>query len=158
MKYFCFMATGKFNDIELLWIREVLDQHGEYIVDLLQEAIENKNLIKEGDLQESLDYKTDYKATNPKLSISFLSYGRAIEINFHKRSKNTKTFLKPNTNQVVWGIRSQNKIKKKKDTNFYSRNVYGSLNRLIGIIMYELGDQEIARLKNILEHQKLLTS
>lgn len=35
---------NELNDIEDLFVREVLDTHGEYIVDLLQESIESKKL------------------------------------------------------------------------------------------------------------------
>ena len=145
--------AGKYNDIELTWIKETLDQHGEFLIDLLQESIEGKDLIKTGDLENSLDYSTSMQGNNPKLSVSFMSYGRAIEINYHKKSKNTQKFLKPNTNAIIWGIRERTKNKKKKNTNWYARTAYGSLNRLIAIIMYELGDQEIARIKGILEFQ-----
>lgn len=148
------MASTKYNAIELTWIKDVLDQHGEYLVDLIQETIREKNLIKSGELQESISYKTSMDGNNPKLSLSFISYGRAIEINYHKKSRNTQSMLKPNTNAIVWGsMRKNAKTKKKKDTNFYARNAYGSLNRLIGILMYEFSDYERARIKGILEYQ-----
>jgi hypothetical protein len=145
---------GRFNEVELLWIEEVLDQHGEFLIDRLQESIDDKDLIKSGDLIESISARVSHDGINPVLQVSFLSYGRAIEIAFHKKSSNTKLWTKPNTNQIVWGIRENKQKKKRKNTNWYSRNVYGSLNRLISIIMYELDEKEIGRLKGILQRRQ----
>ena len=69
---------SELNDIEDLFVREVLDTHGEYIVDLLQESIEEKKLRITDELLESLDYKVVKRGGDYVLQISFLSYGRAI--------------------------------------------------------------------------------
>lgn len=140
----------RFDEVELLFIRETLDQHGEYLVDLLYDAIVEKNLRVSDDLLNTIEYKTDYAATNPKLSISFYSYGRAIEINYHKKTK-----FESSVNRDIWGIRENRPTKKKKNTQFYSRNVYGSLNRLIAILSNEYTDAEKERLKQILSLQQL---
>ncbi len=103
-----------FNDIELTWIKEKLDQHGEYLIDLLKKSLQEKELIQTGELEQSLSYKTSMQGQNPKLSVSFLSYGRAIEINFNKKSSNTKKWTKPNTNALLLGIRNNSKLKMKK--------------------------------------------
>ena len=138
--------AGKFNDIELLFIEEVLDQHGEYLFDLFQDTIDSKALKETENLADSIQFKVTQDSRGPKLSFTFPSYGRFIEINFHKRRQNSSIF----------GIERSNsqhlKKKKKKDTDWYTRNVYGSLNRLIGILMYELSDSERLRLKNLLEN------
>nr|NQU91804.1 hypothetical protein [Bacteroidota bacterium] len=45
---------GKYNELELLFIREVLDQHGEYLTDLLQDEVIRKRLRISDELLESL--------------------------------------------------------------------------------------------------------
>lgn len=144
-------STGEYSDIELLFIEEVLDQHGEYIADLLRDDIANKRLRISDDLIDSIDYRTQ-GGKAPKLEISFFSYGRAVEINFHKRSQNTKKWAETNTNQSVWGVKSN--TKNWKNTRWYSKNAYGSLNRLIGRLSYEYTEAEQARLKRILQRQQ----
>ncbi len=52
------MTDQKMKDIEFLFQDEVLSQHGEYLVDLLQEEIERKDLIDKEILVNSLDYST----------------------------------------------------------------------------------------------------
>lgn len=151
--------NGRFSDLELLFIAETLDQHGEYLTDLLIEAIEEKSLISDIDkehLIDSISYRTSKEGINPKLVMQFPDYGRFMEINYHKKkqSQNTGTFDKESVNKAIWGRANKRKpIRRKKDTRWYSKNVYGSLNRLIGILMYELTDHERNRLTNILEQQ-----
>ena len=145
------------NDIEDLFVREVLDTHGEYIVDLLQESIESKKLRLTDELLESLDYKVRKSSNGYSLEISFLTYGRFIEINFFKSRAIRNHYLRE-TGDIqrlrVFGNSSENfRRQKKKDTRFYAKNVYGSINRLLGRMSSEYGDQEIARLKGILENR-----
>lgn len=59
----------RFSEEELLWIRDMLDQHGEYLHDILEEAIESRNLILSGDLQQSLSYKVSIYGQNPALAM-----------------------------------------------------------------------------------------
>jgi hypothetical protein len=151
---------GRFSELELLFIAEVLDQHGEFLTDLLVEEIESKSLISDEDrehLLENISYNTSKYGINPVLVISFPAYGRFIEINYHKRSKNTGILDQESANRALWGRQNKQQAKrdkKKKDTRWYSKNVYGSLNRLIGILMYEFSEEERARLTNLLEQQK----
>ena len=149
--------------MELTFIAEVLDQHGEYLTDLLVDAIESKKLISQEDkdhLIESISYDTTKFGINPALVINFPAYGRFIEINYHKRSKNTGLLDQDSANKALWGRSNTKKLtrKKKKDTRWYAKNVYGSLNRLIGILMYEFTEEERARLTNILQQQKRMVS
>ncbi|MCX6272164.1 MAG: hypothetical protein NTU44_13280 [Bacteroidetes bacterium] len=144
---------SRFSEDELLWIKDVLDQHGEFLHDLLQEAVESKRLIHSGDLEQSLSYKVNIYGQNPALNVSFLGYGRAIEIRFHK-SNNSRQLSALKTNRSILAGHDA-KPMRKKDTRWYARNVYGSLNRLIGILMYEFTDKERQRIKGILQQQKL---
>jgi len=144
-------STGQYSDIELLFIEEVLDQHGEYIVDLLHDDISAKKLRIEDNLLDSLEYRTRKSGNNPMLEISFFGYGRAIEIRWHKRSQNTKKWAKTNTNQTIWNAKSKNRSWK--NTRWYSKNVYGSLNRLIAVLSNEYTQKEQTRLKQILQRR-----
>lgn len=148
---------GKFNEVEMLWIEETLDQHGEHLSDILFDSIERLGLIDQENLINSISYNVGKQGDSPVLHFSFLGYGRAIEIRYHKRSDNSKKFAQPNTAHVVWGVK-ENRLKKKKDTRWYSKNVYGSINRLIQIIMYELDAKEVSRLKGILSHRESRSS
>ena len=143
---------GRFNDLELLFVKEVLDQHGEFLIDLLQEDIERKKIRDTDDLLQSLHYKVSNEGIDPVLQISFMSYGRALEIRWHQRSSNSKKWVS-DTNKAVWGI--DRKPRKRKNVLFYTRNVYGSQNRLIQILASEFDEQERARLKAILDKQKI---
>lgn len=137
--------------LENLFIQEELDQHGEYLMDLLQEAIEEKKLIVTRELMESMYYLVNKREGRNSLALSFFGYGRAIEIRYHL-SKNTRKLDKPSTNRMLFGMRDK-KPTRKKNTQWYSKNVYGSLNRLIGRVMYGMGEQERERLTKILAMQ-----
>lgn len=150
------MKEPKMQDIEFLFQDEVLSQHGEYLVDLLQEEIERKGLIDKEILVNSLDYETS-SVQNGRykwLQITFPDYGRYIEIGKHKRKRQSK--FDTNTNKDIWGIR-ENSMKRNKNTDWYSKNAYKSINRLLGVLMYEFTDQEIARLKRIIANRINLT-
>ena len=144
---------GKFSEEELLWIRDVLDQHGEYLADLLHDAIDSKRLKKTTDLEGSIDYRVVNYGINPALQVGFLEYGRLTEIAFHKKSRNTQSFLSGAVNALLIRERSQ-KLKKRKDTRWYAKNAYGSLNRLIGNLMNDFSLEERNRIKGILEARK----
>ena len=66
---------GKYNDNELLFIREVLDQHGEYLADLFIASIEKKHLRVTDDLLNSIEYKVTNFGIDPVLTFSFFGYG-----------------------------------------------------------------------------------
>ncbi|RNC65693.1 hypothetical protein [Proteiniphilum sp. X52] len=144
------MAEPTREDIEFLFQEEVLSQHGEFVVDLLQDTLEKKKIIFEGDLHDILDYETFKRGIQRGLRISFFDYGRFIEIRKHKKKPSK---METNTNQLIWGIKENTMKKKPKDVSWYSKNVYGSLNRLIGILMYEFTDYELARLKKIITNK-----
>ncbi|MHC1707438.1 MAG: hypothetical protein AB9842_07940 [Bacteroidales bacterium] len=143
---------SRFSEEELLWIRDVLDQHGEYLHYILEQAIESRKLIHSGDLEQSLSYKVVMYGQNPALAVSFLGYGRAIEIRYHK-SKNSRRFSEPSRNKTSLASRGR-KPMRKKDARWYARNVYGSLNRLIGTLMFEFTEKERERIMGILQYQK----
>jgi len=142
---------GKYDEIELLFIERTLELHGERVCDLLREQIADKNLIKSEDLLNSIDFTVSKYGIDPVLLISFFSYGRAIEINWFKKSQNTRVFAKPNTNVMLWGMRENRKRTRKKDTRWYAKTVYGSINHLLSVLSTDFSDEEKNRLKQILE-------
>lgn len=142
---------GKYSDEEILFIKEILDQHGEYLTDILVDDLKKKKLKYKGKLlsqfEDSIPYSVNQSGINPKLLFSFFGYGRAIEINYHK-SKNAKKF---SSSKDIWGVK---KRKRRKNTKWYTHNVMGSLNRLLGVLGSEYSEHERKRLKNILDNQK----
>lgn len=138
------------KDIEWLWQEEVLDQHGEFLMDLFQDTIAEKNIRVSDDLSLSLDYRIFREGNDRGLRVKFLTYGRFIEIRKHKKRNSMDT----KTNALLWNAKDNTMQRRKmKDVDWYSRNAYGSLNRLISIVMYELTDQEINRLKGIIQNR-----
>jgi len=135
------------NEVEKLFVMEVLDTHGEYIMDLMSESITDKNLRITDELIDSLNYKVEQRGSDYVLSVSFLSYGRAIEIALFK-SRRMRREAKAGKNEVKNLRRA-----KQKDTRFYTKNVYGSINRLLGRMSYEYSKEEIERLKGILQNR-----
>ena len=124
---------GKYDKIELLFIERALELHGERVCDLLRENISNKKLIKSEDLLNSIDFSVSKYGIDPVLLISFISYGRAIEINWFKKSQNTRVFSKPNTNVMLWGMRDNQKRTRKKDTRWLYILLWLGCGKKIGI-------------------------
>lgn len=145
---------GKYSDLELEFIAGSLATHGTYLKDLLQEAINAKKLIKDGSLLSGINFGVQKYGQDPALTFSFASYGRFIEIRYHKKSLNSMLWKQSHAEAkaAIWG-RRQPKVRsrKKKDTRWYAKTVYGSINELIGHIMYDMSSQELSRLKNIIE-------
>lgn len=137
------MNSQASDDIKLLFIQEELSQFGEELCDALSDAILKQKLIDSGSLLDSLNYSSFKEGKNPGQRVSFFSYGRCVDMSGYKRNK-----IKVDTNHEVWGIRANTK-----KNRWYARNMYGGLNRLIGRVMYGLSEQEIARLKGILENR-----
>ncbi len=50
------------SEVEKLFVMEVLDTHGEYIMDLLSGSIEDLNLRITDELLNSLNYKVEQRA------------------------------------------------------------------------------------------------
>ena len=139
-----------FTEAELFFVREELDLHGEYLMDLFGDSIERLGLEKSGDLLDSLRYTVTTRNGNACLSIQFESYGRIIEIRYFKKRKSVWEVV--DTRKAMWGIHSpQKRNKKKKDTRFYSANAYGSLNKLIGRIGSSASDEIMQRIKDYIQ-------
>jgi hypothetical protein len=143
---------GKYDEIELLFIERCLEQHGEMVCDLLREQIEGKDLRITDDLLDSIDFKVSKYGINPVLLISFFAYGRFIEINWFKRKSQNSKSIAVNTNRVIWGIHENRKrTGKKKDTRWYSKTAYGTINHLLSVLSTNFSDTERDKLKQILQ-------
>ena len=145
------------SEVEKLFVMEVLDTHGEYVTKLLHDRIieldesRDNSMILSGELLKSIEYSVRQDGGDYILSISFLSYGRAVEISFFKSKLRRR--------ETKWARNEIRKLRRKnhKDTRFYAKNVYGSINRLLSRMGSEYTDSEINRLKEILE-QRIISS
>ncbi len=139
------------TDIEQLFIREALDQHGEYLNDLFTGAIEKKGLIDQGNLLSNIYYRVEKRGMSYVLAFTFKGYGRVIEIMYHKRRRNAIESIRKNLD--VWNTRAKQRRPRRKDTRWYARNLYGAQNKLIGHIMYGLTEDMSQRLRAIIQKQ-----
>lgn len=141
--------------VEEMFVLELLKEHAEYISDMLERDIIRKNLKITEALLKSLHVWVDKNGSNLCLFLGFYSYGRAVEIQDNKNVK----FVRKNKE----GLSRSNAISSirraaKKDKKFYAKNVYGSLNRLIGRMQSGYSEMEIQRIKNILENSTEINS
>lgn len=128
------MISQESDEVKLLFIEEALSLHGEWLCDILVEAIEKNKLRRTDALLDSINYSSFTDNGNPGLRFSFFGYGRAVDMAGYKRNK-----LKRTSNR------------------WYAKNMYAGYYKLVSKIMYGLGEQEIARLKGILENRKNAT-
>lgn len=131
------------SEVEKHFVMEVLGTHGEYVMDLLQDAINERGLRITDKLIDSLDFNVEKRDNDFVLQISFLGYGRAIEIQYFKSKRLRRESSERNESARL--RRAQ-----KKDTRFYSRTVYGTINRLLGRMASEYTDAEIERIKGFI--------
>ena len=144
---FAIMISQESDELKLLFIEEALSLHGEWLRDIFVEAIEKNKLKVTGDLLDSVNYSSFKDGENPGLRFSFFSYGRAVDMAGYKQNKH-----KVDTIHDIWGVKD-NKLKKNAN-RWYAKNMYAGYYKLVAKIMYGLGEQEIARLKGILENRK----
>ena len=146
---FTFAGMEEYNYKEIdLFIKEELSQHGEWLVDRFAEALEKNKNVDSGQLLESLNYET---STGPdgsaQLTVSFMTYGRAMEIMGRRRKKR----LKEQQNHDVWGKKNHRTGKK---VQWYNRNRYAGYGRLIRRLTAGMSDAELQRIRGIIEEQK----
>ena len=139
------------NDIEQLFLIDILQDHGQFLHGLFVDALESKSIKDTGTLLSSITYKVERRGNNFVLSFTFPGYGRALEIRYYK-SKNSQLVNTIKSNRSILTKKAKNK---KRDYRWYSRNLYGSQNRLTGRASYRLVEEEILRLKHILTEAKL---
>ena len=131
------------DKIKQLFIKTTLEKHSEELSELFIGSIKRKRLINSEDLIETIQgnpWKVHKRGEAQILSVEFANYGRFIEINQKKKIKTESR--KANGKKFT---------KKRKNTSWYTKNVYGSQNLLIGRLMWGLSDIEMDRLKKILK-------
>lgn len=136
------------DEIIELHFQETLDLHGEMLTDLLREQIEKKKLVQTGDLEESIGYKVVKQEGGQMLQINFQTYGRQVDRLGYKKSKH-----EVNLNSEIWGLKEN---KKKKNKRWYAAYMYEDFYKLVARLMYGLSEDELKRLKNIINNRKLL--
>ena len=139
-------VTETDDELVKLHFQETLSLHGEMLADLLSERIERQHLVNSGLLQDSINYEAFQQDGNPGLRFRFVSYGRCVDMLDYRRNKHTV-----DTNRDIWGIK-QNRMKQNSH-KWYAKYMYTSLYALISRLMYGLSEQEIQRLKGILQHR-----
>lgn len=139
------MAEISYKEIDL-WVREELSQHGEWLVDRFIEALEKGGHVLSGDLIDSFDYRTGSEGGAQTLTVSFLTYGRAMEVMARKRRQH----LKENGNHEVWTKKNH----RPKKVQWYNKNRYAGYGRLIRRLSAGMSDAELARIRGILQSAK----
>lgn len=144
------------EEAKQLFVQEELDQHGEYLADLLIEAIQDMDIIDTNNLLQQLRYNVSKRGSDWILSFSFPGYGRAVEIGWYKRKNKGFNVESNELVKQLYGIKSLDDVKtqraqkKVRKLNWYSKNVYGSLNKLYAKLSYGFSEDEVKRLKNII--------
>lgn len=141
------MEEATYKEIDL-FIQEELSQHGEWLIDRFAEALERNRNIDSGQLLESLDYKTGKDPDGSQtLCISFMTYGRAMEV-MGRRRKQQAAWAKKNGD--TWGKKNH----RPKKVQWYNRNRYAGYGRLIRRLTAGMSDRELQRIRGIIEEQK----
>lgn len=141
------MEEATFKEIDL-FIQEELSQHGEWLIDRFAEALERNRNIDSGQLLDSLDYKTGKDPDGSQtLCISFMTYGRAMEV-MGRRRKQQAAWAKKNGD--TWGKKNH----RPKKVQWYNRNRYAGYGRLIRRLTAGMSDRELQRIRGIIEEQK----
>jgi len=133
------------------YIQDVLYQFGDYQMDKLQENIERLKLIDEGVLLDGISFKV-YESGANFLVFEFPLYGRFIEIQYHKKRIQSQ---KDKQNPLVkekWKREKERLKYRAKNTQWYTKQLYGSFNWLIGKLMYGLSDQVRNKIINSLQN------
>ncbi len=159
------------KEIELKFVEETLKRYGARLQGILIKKITDRKLISDKNkgthLKDSINYEIGRIGNfGYELKLFFPDYGRFIEIRYHtgsgrisqemfnrKRASDMIPDSKKKLNTVFGGSKVPNAFnntgrKKYKDTRWYSKPTYSSLNGLIGELMYGMTDQVQEMLKN----------
>ncbi len=139
---------SSYSDVEKLYIYNTLKEHEDYLKGLLLTDLRTKNIQESKSLLNLISanpFSIMQNGNETTLSLGFQSYGRFIEIRQKKKILSETN----RSNKQKW-----TKKKRKKNVDWYTRNVFGSQNLLVNKLMYGLSDIERKRLKNILSETK----
>jgi len=131
------MTEEEYLQFKFIFIE--LKKHGLYLRRLIQEDIDDLDNVDTGTLIDSIAFEVHRTGiAGGKLSFFFPLYGRFIEIRYFKSREVRKNSIETmrvnsiNANKRSMGLGR----KKKKDTRWYTHNVYGSQNDLIRALSF----------------------
>lgn len=127
-------------------MKDTLQDHASYMVNLFRKDLKRKKLKDSGKLSGSFSYSIITGAV-PRIMMSFFGYGRVWDIWHYTRRKNSTDSVRND----VWGTKDRKKRRRR--TNWYARNLYGSANQLIATLSTEYKNEEKERLKKIIDKQ-----
>lgn len=125
-----------------IFIREELQQHGEWLVDVFREALEKNGNVDTGRLLQSLNASPARTGSDGSVSvaINFETYGRLLEIRSRK-------LRQASSNRNAWG----NRRRKTRKNAWYNKNRYKGLGRLVRTLSAGIDDEELKRIRDIIE-------
>jgi|GEM_PF-2510856 hypothetical protein len=142
--------------IEFQFVLTTLKKFGLNLKNIFVNDIKQKDLVSKGKnqgahLSDRISFEVKRAGQNGgELLFYFPDYGRFIEIQYFKKSINSQAaFSRSNTgigkSMSNYQVMTQSKSNfqsmiRKKDTRWYTRNVMGNLNQLIGELMFGLTD------------------
>jgi hypothetical protein len=128
------------RELKLDYIRMYLHEHGMWLVGKMAKKMRERELRRTGKLLGSLDVDVmGGSSDEASMRLSFLGYGRQIDMLGYHQNR----FL---TKHNAW-----DKVRERKETRWYAKTMYSGLGKLRGRILYELGNEELDRLKQFME-------
>jgi hypothetical protein len=161
------------KEIEMKYVEETLNRYGARLQGILVKSITSRKLISDkpqgAHLKDSITYEISKKGHfGYELKLYFPDYGRFLEIRYHmkppgKGKMSDETFGKKKLSSGIHS--SKSKLEKVfasrptrtfinpgrpriRDTRWYAKPAYSSLNRLIGELMYGLSESVQDTLRN----------
>lgn len=134
------------ENIEFKFVVDTLKKFGYDLKNIMVSKINEKDLVsKKGDgahLKDSIRFEVKSAGRNGgELMFYFPDHGRLVEIQYFKKTTNGAAFGQK-TNHGLWTAKpNRGLMNRKKDTRWYSKSAYGSINTLIGTLMYGLTDE-----------------
>ncbi len=126
-------------EIEREYIRQELENHNKWLTELWGDKLVRRKLKREGKLMGSVARGSHSISGGDvmKLERGFLGYGRVLEIQ-HNRRKRGLRGMRAEAREVAWGVKKYRKGAK--NTQWYTRTLFGAQNRLVTRLMYGLSD------------------
>jgi hypothetical protein len=126
--------------LKFRFIQTELKRWGMELRELMVSTISTKNIISQEDVEhtrDSISFKVSQEGEKGgRIQFMFPDKGRLVEIMFRKRGSRARLTSRVNTNESLWGVKSRAKSSRRKDTRWYNISVWGTLNNLIGRLMY----------------------
>lgn len=158
------------KEIEMRFVEETLKRYGARLQGKLRTTIVARKLVStdgKTHLKDSLSYEIAKKGSfGYELKLFFPDYGRYLEIRFYTSQSRMSSEMfnrKKSSDMIPSSMSKLQKIfgesrptkafikggkSKRRDTRWYSKPTYSSLNGLIGELMYGMTDQVQELLKN----------